>query len=131
MASADIASHQATLALVAECAAYLRRLPVIPATRLLMFRLEEHLESPEIRHIASADLREQSRASAFSAAGLELLRAELTGDELCLRIPSVEFTPAGTPVPGVDPDIVRSLQSEEGLLLSLKRLTHDDFGRPK
>lgn len=78
--------HTAALALLEEVRDYMLRLPVVPTTRNLCAKISRHLESPSSTAIQKRSDDERTGA-AYSAAGVPLLVANLSGQMLSVTSP--------------------------------------------
>jgi len=118
MSDVEVHAHQATLQLLNEVLTYLRKLPAVPATYHVAKTIEAHLLDARNAKVMTADLREEIRASCYSPAGIELLRAVLKGDELNLIVP--EQAKNATGPHHLDPGVMSTLLSDGGLTLNLR-----------
>lgn len=81
--------HQATLDLLQEVLEHLNRLPLVPVTRDLCRKIQQHLDEPTQRLVQEhqAELNRTLTQTNFSAAGIPVIAATLVGRRLTLRAP--------------------------------------------
>lgn len=78
--------HTSALSLLEEVRDYMLRLPVVPSTRNLCVKISRHLESPGATAIRKRSDDERGGV-AYSAAGVPLLVANLSGQMLSVKSP--------------------------------------------